>query len=120
MVFRFSLGGRTLSLQLIEWGTNVRSKLGRLPYGDQGLFFRRSRFTELGGFPDIPVMEDYDLVRAARRTGKVVIADAAVTTSDRRWRAGPWRYTALNTLTVLRRRLGASPQELAEWRARRR
>lgn len=119
--FRFSLGGGSASLRLIQWGTNVRSRWAHLPYGDQGLFFRRSVFEGLGGFPDIPVMEDYDLVRAARRTGRVVIADTAVVTSDRRWRElGPWRYTALNTATVVRRRLGATPQELAQWRASKR
>jgi rSAM/selenodomain-associated transferase 2 len=119
--FRFSLGGGTASLRLIEWGTNLRSRWAHLPYGDQGLFFRRPVFDELGGFPDIPVMEDYDLVRQARRAGSVVITNTAVVTSDRRWRElGPWRYTALNTATVVRRRLGATPQQLAKWRASKR
>jgi rSAM/selenodomain-associated transferase 2/rSAM/selenodomain-associated transferase 1 len=116
--FRFSVGATTPRMKLVEWGTNLRSEAG-LPYGDQGLFMRTVVWRSLGGFPDIPVMEDYDLVRAARRAGQIRIASSAALTSDRRWRdLGPWRYTALNTATVVGRRMGFSPARLASWRAR--
>ena len=117
--FRFSLAATTLKLRLVEWGTNLRARWLRMPYGDQGLFMRRETWRDLGGFPEIPLMEDYDLVRAARRAGRVAIAPTPLVTSDRRWRKiGPWRYTAINTITVVRRHLGATPAQLAEWRAR--
>ncbi|MFU8891044.1 MAG: TIGR04283 family arsenosugar biosynthesis glycosyltransferase [Anaerosomatales bacterium] len=117
--FRFSLAATTPALRLVEWGTNLRARWLQMPYGDQGLFMRRETWRDLGGFPEIPLMEDYDLVRAARRVGRVAIAPTALVTSDRRWRTtGPWRYTAINTIIVVRRHLGATPAQLAEWRAR--
>lgn len=116
--FRFSTGADTPRMRLIEWGTNLRSRRG-LPYGDQGLFMRTTVWRALGGFPVVPIMEDYDLVKAARRAGEIRIAPTAVVTSDRRWREmGPWRYTALNTATVLGRELGVSHEALAARRAR--
>jgi len=87
--------------RIIEWGVNFRSRLMGLPYGDQGLFVSREVFAQAGGFPELPFLEDLELVRRLRRIGRVRLAPAAVTTSSRRWeRLGLFRTTLTNQLIL--------------------
>jgi len=102
--------------RLIEAGVRARSKWLRFPYGDQALFLRREVFEAVGGFPDWPLMEDYELVRRLRRIGSVQVCEASVRTSGRRWRTlGAWRTTLVNQLIVAAYHCGVSPQTLARW-----
>lgn len=117
--FQFRLDDRRPILMLIERLVAFRSRWIAMPYGDQGLFMRTATFRALGGFPDIPIMEDYELVRRARRVGRVVLADAAVTTSARRWtRNGPLLTTLLNQLCLMAWMFGMSAERIATWRSR--
>lgn len=114
--FQFALDGAFIGRRLIERGTNWRARSWQMPYGDQGLFLRRETFDQLGGFPDQPIMEDYEFVRRLRRLGRVALADGAATTSGRRWqRLGPWRPTLINSFMILAYRIGVSPATLAKW-----
>jgi rSAM/selenodomain-associated transferase 2 len=100
----------------IEAGANRRSRRLRLPYGDQAIFLPANVFRSLGGFPDLPIMEDFVLVRRLGRRGKVVTLDAAVLTSGRRWRdRGILRPTLINQLVVAGFYLGIAPERLARW-----
>lgn len=96
----FSLGLRTRHpwLRLAAAGATLRSRLFSLPYGDQAFFMRREVFCALGGFPDLPIMEDVALVRAVRRAGGAVrILPGRVVASARRYEAqGPVRTTLRN------------------------
>ena len=95
---------------------NWRASLLRLPYGDQALFTTRGMFERVGGFPEIPLMDDVELVRRLRRHGRIGIAPVAVTTSGRRWRAkGIWRTMALNQAIMLAYAAGVGPDRLARW-----
>ncbi len=99
---------------LVEWTTRLRSRLLRAPYGDQALFVRRWVFEHLGGFPDLPLMEDYEFVRRLRRLGRITLLDAPVLTSGRRWsRLGFVRATLINKLVILGYRFGVPPERLA-------
>ena len=70
------------------------------------------------GFPDLPIMEDYELMRRLRRAGRVSIAPGLVVTSGRRWlRGGVWRTTLTNQACVVAYRLGVAPSRIATWRA---
>ncbi|MGH7956324.1 MAG: TIGR04283 family arsenosugar biosynthesis glycosyltransferase [Opitutaceae bacterium] len=101
---------------LIERVTNWRARRWQLPYGDQGLFLRRELFIEMGGFPEIPLMEDYVFVHRLRRRGRIVIAPCAAKTSGRRWRElGALRTTLVNHAIVIGYHLGVSPPRLAHW-----
>ena len=85
--FHFSLRDpRPAGAAIIEKFTAWRSKWRPLPYGDQGIFIRRSAFEALGQFPKWPMLEDIEFIRHARRYGRVVIHPAAVQTSARRWK----------------------------------
>jgi rSAM/selenodomain-associated transferase 2 len=92
---------------------DLRSRYARLPYGDQALFVRRAAFEAVGGFPDIPLMEDLAFSRRLRRLGPLARVPASVTVSARRFQQGPVRYTVLvNTFPVLYY-LGVPPAALA-------
>ncbi len=113
--FRLGIEGRRRSLRWIESGANWRSRWLRLPYGDQALFVRSRIFSDLGGYADLPVMEDYDLVRRLNRRGRVILAPEAVVTSARRWeRLGVVRTTLLNQVMVTGHLLGVSPRKMAQ------
>jgi len=95
--------------------TNLRSRWMQSPYGDQAIFVRHSRFVELGGFANLPIMEDYEFIRRLRTSGRIVILSEAATTSGRRWEGlGLIRTTLINRLMLAGYHLGVRPQKLAE------
>ncbi|WP_083767842.1 TIGR04283 family arsenosugar biosynthesis glycosyltransferase [Opitutus terrae] len=114
--FRFAVSGEFLGRRLIERGTNWRARYRQLPYGDQGIFVRADTFAQLGGYADLPIMEDYEFVQRLRRFGRLALAPAAALTSGRRWRElGPLRTLLVNQLVILGYCLGVSPVRLADW-----
>jgi rSAM/selenodomain-associated transferase 2/rSAM/selenodomain-associated transferase 1 len=100
--------------KFIEDTANWRSRLGGLPYGDQGLFMRTEIFKQAGGFPDMPIMEDYAFARILRRHGKVVTLSQEAITSGRRWmQHGVFKVTMVNKLMIAGYHLGIPPERLA-------
>jgi len=115
--FRLSIDSRCVSFRLIETVANLRSCLLQMPYGDQAIFMRIETFRQLGGFSDLPVMEDYELVRRLRRLGSIVVSHHTVKTSARRWlHQGIWVTTLVHQLMILAYRLGFSTKRIAAWR----
>ncbi len=107
------------ALRCVAAVANMRSRFLREPYGDQALFMRREMFFSVGGFPDVPLMEDVALVRRLRRRGRVKTLDAQVVTSARHCRAvGVWRSVMVNQGCRLGYALGVAPQRLADWRSK--
>ena len=83
--FRLRLSGQAAVYRVIEWAINLRTRLSRVAGGDQGLYFNRYFFQSLGGYPEIPLMEDIAISKSACRKTRPVIIDAAITSSARRW-----------------------------------
>ena len=83
--FKIRLLSDKFLYQLIEKGINFRSKFFKLPYGDQGLFVKRSVFEELGGFREMPNCEDLDFICRLKKNGKIIILDERISSSIRRW-----------------------------------
>lgn len=107
-------------LKLIEWLANWRARVFQLPYGDQAIFLRSEQFQALGGFSEIPILEDVELVHRLRRRGRIILAPVPVITSSRRWQQiGVWKTTLINQATYLAYRAGFSPTRLAHWYHRR-
>ena len=114
--FGFAIAGEFFGRDWIERATNSRARRRQLPYGDQGLFLQRETFGLAGGFPDIPIMEDYAFVRRLRTLGRISIAPVNVQTSARRWlKLGAIRTTLLNQTIIFGYRLGVPPATLARW-----
>jgi len=86
-----------------------------LPYGDQGFALRRDVFEALGGFPDIPLMEDVALARASRRHGNIRRLPASITTTARRVEGRPVSTWVMFAIFPSLFRLGISPHRLARW-----
>jgi rSAM/selenodomain-associated transferase 2 len=99
--------------RVVEWGTALRSRLARLPYGDQGLVLTRATYEAVGGFPALPLMEDVAIVRMLRRTGELRILAERVLVSPRRWeRDGVMRRSLANWLLLGAYLAGVSPSRL--------
>ncbi len=88
--FRFALDSPARWARWIEWGVRIRVRLFDLAYGDQALFVRRTVFEELGGYRELPLMEDVDFIRRLRRRGRLEHADVPALTSARRWERDGW------------------------------
>ncbi len=112
--FSLAIRGGSTTLKAIAYCANLRSRYLQLPYGDQAIFIRREHFEELGGFPLLPIMEDYVFIKKAKRQGKVVTLAQKVTTSSRRWqRLGVLRTTITNQIILLGYALKVPPEKLA-------
>ncbi|MBF2099322.1 MAG: TIGR04283 family arsenosugar biosynthesis glycosyltransferase [Gloeomargaritaceae cyanobacterium C42_A2020_066] len=113
----FPLAIRSLDwrLGLVAWGVNQRSRWLGLPYGDQALFLWRRRFEAVGGFPEVPILEDFLLVQNLGRQSRVRLAATPVQTSARRWeRLGVWATTRRNQQILWGYRCGVPLKILAE------
>ena len=114
--FTLKIEGQMRSLRWVEKMVNWRSHFCSLPYGDQALFLKTRTFQELGGFPEIPLMEDFEFVRKLRKAGRIGIVSYPVLTSGRRWqKLGVFKTTAINQAIILGYFLGVSPARLAQW-----
>ena len=102
--FGFRVAEQFAGRRLVEWTTNLRSRWFQNPYGDQTQFLRRALFEELGGFADLPIMEDYELNLRLRKRGRVATSSAAAITSGRRWKKlGVIRTTFIKLARFYRR-----------------
>jgi len=113
----FDLGIKSDKLIFRVIGTlaSWRSRLNRIPFGDQAIFIRRDYFNRIGGYLDIPLMEDMELMRRIKKLGdKIWIFHDRVMTSPRRWEKEGVVYCTFRnwTLQVLYL-LGISPRKLA-------
>jgi len=114
--FRFATDLDTATMKLIEWAANMRASRLGIIYSDQALFIRADCFRELGGFPDQPVMEDYELTRRVRARGKTVLLPLKAVSSSRKWKAvGIWKLTAIHYTVTGAYLMGVSPERLAGW-----
>jgi len=114
----FSLGidSDVRGLRFIERVANWRSRFFQMPYGDQALFVCRDLFNDIGGFPDLPIMEDFELIRRLRKRGKITILPVSVRTSPRRYlNFGILKTWFLNQMIIAAYYLGIPPERLAGW-----
>ncbi len=112
--FALGIDSASLSLRAIENLANVRSRRLQLPYGDQAIFVRSELFRRVGGYADLPIMDDVDLMRRLRKYGRIRIARERVLTSPRRWeRLGVIRTTVINQIVIAGYAIGVAPATLA-------
>jgi rSAM/selenodomain-associated transferase 2 len=112
--FQLRFDSADLTYRILERGTHLRTRLFRLPYGDQAIFSRRSAYEAAGGIPRIPLMEDVAFVRALGRIGRLAFPPIHATTSTRRYRRkGPLRSVVSNLWLLSRYFAGADVHALA-------
>ena len=112
--FSLAIDNPTPGLRFIAACANFRSRLFRLPYGDQAIFIEKENFFKLNKFPNLPIMEDYMFIKNAQKKGRIMLLQERVTTSARRWRRlGILRTTIINQLVILGFYLKVPPERLA-------
>ncbi|MET0152742.1 MAG: TIGR04283 family arsenosugar biosynthesis glycosyltransferase [Candidatus Binatia bacterium] len=112
--FDVELDAPGLAYRVIEAAINLRSRWSGLFTGDQGLFVRRDVFESLGGYPDLPLLEDLALARAMKKRGRTAALRMRLRTSARRWqRHGVLRTVALMWWIRALYFLGVAPERLA-------
>ncbi|MCH2186149.1 TIGR04283 family arsenosugar biosynthesis glycosyltransferase [Myxococcota bacterium] len=117
--FRLGFDAPGLFFRVLEAAVAFRVRWLGLPYGDQGLFVRRRTLEAIGGLPDVPIMEDLDLVWAMRKQGRLVWLKAGVETSARRYlEAGRWTTTVRHLGALLLWGLGVDRARIVRWVAR--
>ena len=109
--FRLRFDARGAAPAIVAGWANLRGRLG-LPYGDQGLLIHRALYREVGGFPDIPLMEDVAIARALGRRRLAMLDAEALTSADKYERNGWLRQGARNLTTLGRYAIGVRPDRL--------
>ena len=95
--FTFAFSGSPMRRKAaIKWLTNLRVRLGGIPYGDQGIFVRRDIYLECGGFPHQPLFEEVALVSKLRSRGRFRTIATPLGVSPRRWERDGWIRRCLN------------------------
>jgi rSAM/selenodomain-associated transferase 2 len=110
--FRLAFDARGVWPWAVAGWANLRSRVFQLPYGDQGLLVARDLYAQIGGYPDIPLMEDVAIARALR--GRITLLPAIATTSAARYQAEGWARRGVRNMWFLTRYFcGADPARLA-------
>jgi rSAM/selenodomain-associated transferase 2 len=115
-VWRLAIDADGWWFRVLERGARVRDRLVGLSYGDQGLLVRRALFDLIGGFPDLPVLEDVAFNRAVRRHVVLRRLGSPLLVSARRWKKEGLYWTWIRNVAVLSAYLaGVSPRRLSRW-----
>lgn len=107
--------GRNILYRIIEKSANIRGKYLKIFYGDSGIFVQRDVFQKIGGFPDVPIMEEVGFSKALHKHGKTCMVCPHIHLSARRWEAkGILRTTFTNWFITALYILGFSTDKLAQ------
>jgi hypothetical protein len=116
--FDLEIDGAQWMLKVIARLINCRSRITKVATGDQALFVSRPVFETMGGFQDIPLMEDIAFCRALKRVGPIACLTTRVITSGRRWEThGVWRTIIKMWALKLGYLAGVSPHHLKRFYA---
>ena len=108
--FDLQVDTKHYGIKLIRLFASVRSRMTRIPYGDQAMFIKRETFRSIGGFEEIPIMEDVAFMQNLKsRKIQITILREAVHTSDRRWRKEGVLRTTLRNWYIYMRYLTGTP-----------
>ncbi|MFT6463236.1 TIGR04282 family arsenosugar biosynthesis glycosyltransferase [Halopseudomonas sp.] len=111
--FDVRLSPSSPTLKLVAWMMNQRSRLTGICTGDQAIFVRRDLFERLGGYADIPLMEDIELSSRLRKISRPACLQTPLKTSSRKWQKhGVWRTIGLMWWIRLQYWAGVSPDQL--------
>jgi rSAM/selenodomain-associated transferase 2 len=115
--FSLEIDSKKILFRLLAKFINLRSKLTRVPYGDQAFFIKSDFFKKIGGFKDIEIMEDVEFMRRIKKLNiPIVIVPEKVFTSTRRWgKEGILRCTFRNWMIRLLYYLGIHPKKIVKF-----
>jgi len=115
-VFTLAFDGEGIAPKIVAAGAMVRTRFTKSPYGDQGLFMSKATYEEIGGYKDMPLFEDVEIVRRLMKLkgphALHIFASKAVTSARRYEEEGYFRRVLKNALLLMRYQLGATPEKL--------
>lgn len=111
--FRFAFDDDAPAARRTAWWVDVRCRVLALPYGDQGLLISRRFYDALGGYRELPLMEDVDMVRRIGGARLAILNSCAVTSAEKYRRDGYGRRARRNLVLLARYLMGADPADLA-------
>ena len=113
--FRQKIDGKSPLYRVIEIAGDIRGKYLKVFYGDSGIFLARADFEKIGGFPDVPILEEMEFSKGLRKLGKTTLVTPCIHISARRWETkGIVRTTLNNWFITFLCFLGVSPEKLAK------
>lgn len=113
--FQQKIDGTHFLYRTIEIAGNMRGRYLKVFYGDSGIFLKRSDFEKIGGFPEVPILEEMEFSKKLRQLGKTTLVTPHIHISARRWETnGIVRTTLNNWLITLLYFLKFSPAQLAK------
>ncbi len=114
--FDLGIDSERFLIRLTARCASLKHRLTRVPYGDQAIFIRADFFHEIGGYREIPLFEDVELMRRVKKLGKtIIILDRRTITSPRKWEKDGVFYTIFHNWTLQALHLmGASPEFLSK------
>ncbi len=115
--FQLGIQSKKFVYKALTWWVSIRCRITGIPYGDQAMFIAKDYFNRTGGYRDIPLMEDVELMRRIKKQGgKICVLPDRVMTSPRRWEEEGFIYVNLrNTLLLILYLLGAAPERLVRF-----
>ncbi len=115
--FDLAIDGKNPVYRMIEKTASLRSRLTKIPYGDQAIFIRNKFFFDIGQYTPIPIMEDVDLMQKVKKNrGRIRILDLCTITSARRWQKEGVLYTTLrNWILIFLYLIGVKPGKLIKF-----
>jgi len=117
-VFTLQFDAKGLAPRVIASGAMIRTRVLKAPYGDQGLLIAKKTYEQIGGFAELPLMEDVEFIRRltkAKGGGVLHVLQAKAVTSAERYECDGYFRRAFKNLTILARyQFGASPEKLAK------
>ncbi len=115
--FELGISSPQLRYRVIEFGTNIRTKITKIPYGDQTLFIKKEVYNKINGYKRLPLMEDVDIMQRLKKEKiKLATLKQKAKTSPRRWEKEGAIYTTLRNQVIINLYyLGVSPEKLVSW-----
>ncbi len=115
--FNLGIHSRKKRYRIIEFAVFLRNRITSLPYGDQGLFLKKEIYEKIGGYSDLPLMEDVDIVRRLKKAGRIAFINKKILASPRRWEKEGIVYTTVRDwiLALLYTLFKVSPERLIKF-----
>lgn len=111
--FFLSYNSSAWQAKFLSWCANFRTRTFGLPYGDQGLLIPRQLYDELGGYAELPLMEDVAIAKEIGKKRLKLLKSRAITSAEKYQQEGWWKRILRNIWLISRYQLGASPEKLA-------
>ncbi len=99
--FNLGIQDPNLIFRIIAFAASLKHRFTRIPYGDQAIFMLKKYFEDIGRYPEIPLMEDIELMKRIKKRGdRIIIFNEAALTSSRKWKAEGIIFTIIRNWTI--------------------